>query len=70
MVCAPCQIIRMIKFRSMKWVGHVPYRREKRNAYMVLLGEPEGQRPLVNGRNSWESNITVDFNKIGPHLCG
>jgi hypothetical protein len=33
----------------------------------VLFGEPEGQRPLGRGMNSWESNVTVDFNKIGPH---
>jgi hypothetical protein len=36
----------------------------------VLFGEPEGPRPLGSGRNSWERNITVDFDKIGLHLSG
>jgi hypothetical protein len=34
----------------------------------VLFGEPEGQRLLGRGRNSWERNITVGFDKIGLHL--
>jgi hypothetical protein len=38
---------------------------EKRNAYKILFGKPEGQAPLESGRNGWESNITVDFNEVG-----
>jgi hypothetical protein len=57
--------IRVIKSRSMKWVGHMPHMRGK-----VLIGEPEGQRSLGRGRNSWERNITVDLDKIGLHLSG
>jgi hypothetical protein len=57
--------IRVIKSRSMRWVGHMPHMREK-----VLFREPEGQRPLGRGRNSWERNIRVDFDKIGLHLSG
>ena len=44
--------------------GDVPHMREERNAYNVLFGMPEGQRPLGRGRNRWESNITLDFNEI------
>jgi hypothetical protein len=35
-------IIRMIKSRSMRWAGHVPRMREKRNAYRILVGKSEG----------------------------
>jgi len=35
-----------------------------------LHGEPEGQRPTGSGRNSWERNISVDFDKTEPHLSG
>jgi hypothetical protein len=38
-------IIRMIKSRGMRWAGHVA-RMEKRNAYRILVGKPEGNRPL------------------------
>lgn len=46
-------------------MGHVPHMREN-----VLHVEPEGQRPIGRGRNSWERNISVDFDKTGPHLSG
>jgi hypothetical protein len=39
-------IIRMIKSITMKWTGHVARMGEKRNAYRILVGKPEGQRPL------------------------
>jgi hypothetical protein len=39
-------IIRIIKSRKMRWVGHVARMREKRNAYRLLVGKPEGKRPL------------------------
>jgi hypothetical protein len=39
-------IIRMIKSRRMKWAGHVAQMGEKRNAYRILVGKPEGKRPL------------------------
>jgi hypothetical protein len=38
--------IRMIKSRRMKWTGHVARMREQRNAYRILVGMPEGKRPL------------------------
>jgi hypothetical protein len=39
-------IIRMIKSRSMRWAGHIARMGEKRNAYRILVGKPEGKRPL------------------------
>jgi hypothetical protein len=39
-------IIRMIKPRRMRWAGHVARMEEKRNAYRILVGKPEGKRPL------------------------
>jgi hypothetical protein len=46
-------IIRIIKSRRMRWAGHVAQMREKRNTYMLLVGKPEGQRPLGRQRHRW-----------------
>jgi hypothetical protein len=45
-------IIRMIKSRRMKWAGHVA-RMGKRNAYTILMGKPEGKKPLGRPRREW-----------------
>jgi hypothetical protein len=58
-------IIRMIKSRRMGWAGHVARMGEKRNAYKVLVGKPEGKRPLGRPRRMWIVNITVDLREIG-----
>jgi hypothetical protein len=39
-------IIRMIKSKRLRWVGHVARKEAKRNAYRILVGMPEGKRPL------------------------
>jgi hypothetical protein len=39
-------VIRMTKSRSMRWAGHVSRMGEKRNVYLILVGKPEGRRPL------------------------
>jgi hypothetical protein len=57
-------IIRLIKWR-MKWAGHVTRMREKRNAYRILVGKPEGKRPLRRPRSRWEGNIKMDLRKLG-----
>jgi hypothetical protein len=46
-------IIRMIKSRRMRSVGHVARMGEKRNAYRILVGKPEGKRPLGRPRHRW-----------------
>jgi hypothetical protein len=43
-------IIRIIKSRRMKWAGHVTRMRESRNIYRILVGKPEGNRPLERKR--------------------
>jgi hypothetical protein len=50
-------IIRVIKARRMRWTGHVARIREKRNAYRLLEGKPEGRRPLGRPRRRWVDNI-------------
>jgi hypothetical protein len=51
-------IIRIIKSRRMRWAGHEARVREKRNAYRILVGKPEGKRllgrPNVGGRVIWK----------------
>jgi len=43
----------------MRWAGHVARMEEKKNAYWVLVGEPENKRPLGRPRHSWKNNIKV-----------
>jgi hypothetical protein len=58
-------IIRMIKSRRMKWAGHVARIKENRNAYRILVGKPEGERPLGRPRSRWVDNIKIDLREIG-----
>jgi hypothetical protein len=51
-------VIRMIKSRRMRWAGCMA-RMENRNGYRILVGMPEGKRPLVRSRRSWENNIKM-----------
>jgi hypothetical protein len=54
-------IIRVIKSRKMRWTGHVTRMEEGRGAYRILVGRPEGRRPLERPRRRWEDNITMDI---------
>jgi hypothetical protein len=58
-------IIRMIKSRRMMWAGHVARMGEKRNGYRILVGKPEGKRPLGRPRRKWVDNIEMDLREIG-----
>jgi hypothetical protein len=49
-------IIRIIKSRRMRWAGHVARIGEKRNSYRLLVGKPEGKRPLGRPRRRWVDN--------------
>jgi hypothetical protein len=49
----------------MRWAGHVARRGEKRNVYRVLVGKPEGNRPLGRPRRRWIDNIKMDLPEIG-----
>jgi hypothetical protein len=55
----------MIKSRRMIWAGHVARMGEKRNAYRILVGKPEGKRPLGRLRHRWVDNIKMDLREIG-----
>jgi hypothetical protein len=50
-------IVRVIKARSMRWVGHVARMGEVRGAYNILVGRPEGRSPLGRPRRTWEDDI-------------
>jgi hypothetical protein len=57
-------IIRMIKSR-MRWAGYVARIGETRNAYKILVGDPEGKKPLRRSRRMWVDNIKKDHRKVG-----
>jgi hypothetical protein len=58
-------IIRIIKSRRMRWVGHVARMGEKRKVYRLLVGKPEGKGPLGRPRRRWIYNIKMDLLEIG-----
>jgi hypothetical protein len=64
-VYASPSIIRMMKSRRMRWAGHVARMEEKRNVCRLLVGKPEGKRPLGRPRRSWIDNIKMDLLEIG-----
>jgi hypothetical protein len=57
-------IVRVIKSRRMRWVGHVARMEEGRGVYRVLVGRPEGKRPLGRPRRRLEDNIKIDLRVI------
>jgi hypothetical protein len=57
-------LIRMIKTRRIRWTGHVARIREKRNACRILMGKPEGMRPLRRQKCRWVDNIKMDLREI------
>ena len=59
--------VRVIKSRRMRWAGHVARMDEERGVYRVLLGKPEGRRPLERPRRRWVDNIRMDLQEAG---CG
>jgi len=60
-------IVRVIKSRRMRWAGHVARMGEEREVYRVLLGKPEGKRPLGRPMRRWVNNITMALQEVG---CG
>ena len=59
--------MRVIKSRRMRWAGHVARMDEERGAYKVLVGKPEGKRPLGRPWRRWVNNIWMDLQEVG---CG
>ena len=60
-------IVRVIKSRRMRWAGHVARMGEEREVYRVLVGKPEGKKPLGGPRRRWVDNIRMDLEEVG---CG
>jgi hypothetical protein len=58
-------IIRQVKSRRMRWAGHVARMGEERKLYKVLVGKPEGKRPLERPRCRWGNGIRMDLREIG-----
>jgi hypothetical protein len=58
-------IVRVIKARRMRWVGYVVRMGEVRGAHNILVGRPEGRRPLERPRCRWEDNIKMDLGETG-----
>jgi hypothetical protein len=61
-------IIRIIKSRRMRWVRHVARMGEKMNVYRLMVGKPEGKRPLGRPRSRWIDNIKMDLLEIGVNV--
>jgi len=58
-------IVRVVKSRRMRWAGHVARMGEDIGVQRVLVGKPEGKRPLERPRSRWEDNIKMDLQEIG-----
>jgi hypothetical protein len=58
-------IVRVVKSRRMRWAGHVARMGEVRGVNRVLVGKPEGKRPLGRPRRRWEDNILMDLQEVG-----
>jgi hypothetical protein len=60
-------IVRVIKSRRMRWAGHVARMGDEGGVYRVLVGKPEGKRPLGRPRRRWKDNLKMDLLEVG---CG
>jgi hypothetical protein len=58
-------IVRVKKSRRMRWVGNVGRMSERRGVYRVLVGKPEGKRPLEKPRRRWEDNNKMHLQEVG-----
>jgi hypothetical protein len=55
----------MIKSKRMRWVSHEERMQDMKNVYKILVGKPEGNRPLRRPRHRWEDNTEIDLKEIG-----
>jgi hypothetical protein len=58
-------IVRVVKSRRMRWAGHMARMGEGRGVHRVLVGKPEGKKPLGRPRRRWEDNIKRDLQEVG-----
>jgi len=61
--CSP-NIVRVVKWRRRRWTGNVARMGEERGVYRVLMGKPEGKRPLGRPRRRWVDNIRMDLEEV------
>ena len=54
-------IVQVIRSKRMRWTGYEACTGERRGVYRVLVGKPEGKRPLGRPRRRWEDNIKMNF---------
>jgi hypothetical protein len=59
------KIIRIIKSRRIRWAGNLARMGQKRYAYRILVGNPEGKRPLARRIRRWEDNSRMDLRDVG-----
>jgi hypothetical protein len=58
-------IVWVVKSRRLRWAGYVARMGEERGVHRVLVGKPEGKRPLGRPRRRWEDNIKMDHQEVG-----
>jgi hypothetical protein len=58
-------IVRVVKSRRMRWAGHMAHMGDERGVHRVLVGKPEGKKPLGRPRRRWENNIKMDVKLEG-----
>jgi hypothetical protein len=62
-------IMRVVKSRRMRWAGHMARMGKGRGVHRLLVGKPEGKRPLGRPKRRWEDNIKMDLQEVGGS-CG
>ena len=58
-------IVRVVKSRRMRWAGHVAHMGEEKGVHRILVGKPEGKRPLGRPSRRWEDNIKMVLREVG-----
>jgi hypothetical protein len=64
-LCSSPNIVRVIKSMRMRWAGHVACMGQGRDVYRILVGRPEGKRPLGRPRRRWDENIKLELREKG-----
>ena len=57
--------MRVVKSRRIRWAGHAARMEKDRVVHRVLVGKPEGKRPMGRPRRRWEDNIKMDLQEVG-----
>ena len=57
-------IVRVIKFRRLRWAGHAARIEEGRSAFKISTGTPAVKRPFGRPRRRWEDNIIMDLKEL------